>query len=320
MRVRLGLALLCFAGASSAQCLDLQGHRGARGVFPENTMPAFRYAIEQKVTTLEFDLGMSRDGVLVVTHDPQLNPQITRDASGRWISPPGAPIRSLSAAQIENFDVGRIDPVAPMKAQWPEQVSVDGAKIPRLSEVLALAALSTVRLNIETKINPLDPARTASPKEFAEVLVDQLRRSGLLSRTTVQSFDWRSLKEVKALEPGLRTACLTGDAPNFSTMKPDASGASPWHAGLRLSDHDSVPAMVKAAGCSVWSPLARNLDPALLKQAHALGLQVIPWTVNDVDSMKALAAMGVDGLITDYPKRWIDARSQDQGLRPVCEP
>jgi glycerophosphoryl diester phosphodiesterase len=263
---------------------------------------------------------MTRDGVLVVAHDPALNPQFTRDRSGRWIAAPGPTIRSLDAAQLESFDVGRISPTAPMFAQWPEQTPVDGTRIPRLDEVLALARASSVRLNIETKINPLEPERTASAEEFARALVTSLQRSDVVARTTVQSFDWRSLLAVRALEPRLRTVCLTGDSPTFSTMKPDASGASPWHAGLKLADHGSVPAMAKAAGCSMWSPFARNLDAVSLQQAKALGLQVIPWTVNELDAMKALAAMGVDGLITDYPKRWVEARSQDSSLRPVCAP
>jgi glycerophosphoryl diester phosphodiesterase len=120
----------------------------------------------------------------------------------------------------------------------------------------------------------------------------------------VQSFDWRTLIEARRIAPEIHTACLTIESPNFDTMRAAQDGASPWHAGLRAADHGgSVPRLVRAAGCGSWSPFWRNLTPALLSEARALGLRVLPWTVNDPAQMASLLDMGVDGIITDYPDR-----------------
>jgi glycerophosphoryl diester phosphodiesterase len=123
-------------------------------------------------------------------------------------------------------------------------------------------------------------------------------------RVTVQSFDWRTLLEVKRLAPQIATVCLTIDSGGMNTMQPGADGASPWHAGLKDAVHgNSVVRLVKAAGCSVWSPFWRNVTAELVAEAHDLRLKVVPWTVNEPEELARLAALGVDGLITDYPDR-----------------
>jgi glycerophosphoryl diester phosphodiesterase len=305
---------------SAASCLDLQGHRGARGKFPENTLPAFQYALTQGVTTLETDIVMTRDQTLMVGHDPVLNPDLVRDASGQWLNTPTPAVFGLTTEQVRQFDVGRIRPGSRMASLWPEQQAVDQTRMPLLSELFGLVARAPYRveLNIETKLSPLDPAQSPAPAAFAQAVVEALRFSGMMDRTIVQSFDWRTLVEVKRIAPGVRTACLSIDSPNFSTTKPGADGSSPWHAGLKLADHGSVPALVKAAKCDVWSMFWRNLDAPQLAQAKALGLKVVPWTVNDIADMQSLAVMGVDGLITDYPNRWVEARFSNPALRAVC--
>jgi glycerophosphoryl diester phosphodiesterase len=292
--------------AGGAACFDLQGHRGARGLMPENTLPAFDRALGLGVSTIETDLGLTRDGILVIAHDRRLNADLTRDSSGSWIAAPTPLIRDLTAVQLRSFDVGRLRPGSSYAQQWPQQQAVDGAQVPRLSELFALvkAQARPVMLNIETKLSPLAPEETASAQEFATAVVNEVRASGLLSRVTLQSFDWRTLRLAQKLEPQMRTACLTFDSGNSSTMLPDSSGASPWHDGLKRGDYASVPALVKAAGCAVWSPFYRNVDEQSVRQAQALGLKVIPWTVNEVADMQRLKSWGVDGLITDYPDRW----------------
>jgi glycerophosphoryl diester phosphodiesterase len=123
-------------------------------------------------------------------------------------------------------------------------------------------------------------------------------------RVTVHSFDWRTLREVKRLAPELSTACLTIESQNMNTVTPDVSGASPWHAGLKGADYGgSLPRMAQAAGCAIWSPFWRNVMAENIAEAHALKLKVIPWTVNDPAEIERLAALGVDGIITDYPDR-----------------
>ncbi|MGH6624243.1 MAG: glycerophosphodiester phosphodiesterase family protein, partial [Burkholderiaceae bacterium] len=134
--VTLALALALPIGNATA--FDLQGHRGARGLAPENTLTAFGVAIAIGVTTLETDLALTRDGVLVLSHDPQLNPALTRDATGRWISAPGPAILTLSVQELATYDVGRLNPALPYAQQWPQQVPVDGERAPGLAQLFAL--------------------------------------------------------------------------------------------------------------------------------------------------------------------------------------
>ncbi|QQS14269.1 MAG: glycerophosphodiester phosphodiesterase [Rhodospirillales bacterium] len=293
---------------AGAQGFDLQGHRGARGLAPENTLAAFRLALEIGVTTLETDLAVTADDVLVLSHDPALNPDLTRDSGGKWLTSTGPAIRGLTLAQVKSYDVGRLNPEGRYARQWPEQKAVDGERIPALSELVALtrsAGKPAMRFNIETKLTPDMPAGVApDPATFARMTIAAFRREGIAGRAVVQSFDWRTLLETKKQAPDIETSCLTIESTNMDTVRRAGGGASPWHAGLKLADHGgSLPRLVKAAGCSVWSVFWRNLTPELVKEAQALGLKVIPWTVNDRAEMDRLIAMGVDGVITDYPDR-----------------
>ncbi len=290
---------------------DVQGHRGARGLAPENTLPAFRRALALGVDTLETDLAVTRDAILVLSHDTRLNPALTRGPDGRWLDAPGPPIRSLTLAQVRGYDVGRLAPGTRYARQWPQQEAFDGERMPTLGELFALVRSSgvPVRFNIETKLTPTSGDDTPDPRRFAELVVAAIRAAGAADRVTVQSFDWRTLVHVKAIAPEIPTACLTIRSPGLDTVQaPAGGGASPWHAGLAPGVHgNSLAALVKAAGCETWSMFWRNLDAEALQQARALGLRVIPWTVNDPTQMRRLIAMGVDGLITDYPDRLLAA-------------
>jgi glycerophosphoryl diester phosphodiesterase len=252
-------ALACIAAAAlPAQAFDLQAHRGGRGLRPENTLASFENALRMGVTTLELDIAITADGVPVISHDAALNPDITRDAQGQWLKERGPLIRTLSLAQVQSYDVGRINPAS---------------------------------------------RYARAPEAFVETLLAVIRQAGMTQRVMVQSFDWRSLELLHGLEPGLRTMYLSSESSGFNTVK-DGS----WTAGHRLDDHGgSVPRLVrasagKAAGV-IWAPNFNNLSAALLKEAQALGLQVIPWTVNQKTQMERLIEWGVDGLITDYPDR-----------------
>jgi glycerophosphoryl diester phosphodiesterase len=286
---------------------DLQGHRGARGLAPENTLAAFAKALSIGVTTLELDLVLTRDGVLVVSHDPRLMPHIARGPDGGWLEEPGPAIRQLPVAALGTFDVGRIDPASRYAERFPDQQPVDGARIPRFDEVVALARAAgngSVRFNVETKLTPLEPDLAAAPEVFANAVVDAVRRLGIAGRTTVQSFDWRTLRRVREIAPEIATVCLTAERDWLNNVEVGQDGPSPWLAGLDVDDHGgSLPRLVDAAGCAVWSPHWRDLDAAELAEARRLGLAVVVWTVNRPAEMQRLIDLGVDGLITDYPDR-----------------
>jgi glycerophosphoryl diester phosphodiesterase len=147
-----GAVICLLVTTTAASAFDLQGHRGTRGLMPENTLPAFAKAIELGVTTLETDLALTSDGVLVLSHDPRLNPDLTRDASGTWLHAPGPAINSLTLAEVQTFDVGRLNPARKYASQWPEQTPRDGTRIPKLADLFELAAKAgrPIRFNIET--------------------------------------------------------------------------------------------------------------------------------------------------------------------------
>ena len=298
-----GLAFFLVFAAMPAAAFDLQGHRGARGLLPENTLPAFQRALELGVTTLELDVGMTRDGVMVISHDPFLNPDLTRDASGRYLEQRGPLIHALTWTELQSYDVGRVRPGSDYARQVAAQQPVDGTRIPRLADLFELVRRSgdtAVRFDIETKLSPDRPDDTPPPEAFARALVDEVRKAGLAARTQIQSFDWRSLQAVQKIAPEIATVYLTVQR-RFDNIGADRPEGSRWTAGFQFRDHGSVPKMIKAAGGRHWSAYFGDLDAAKVSEAQALGLKVLAWTPNDPADMARLIAYGVNGLITDRP-------------------
>jgi glycerophosphoryl diester phosphodiesterase len=306
---RLPTALAALAAMTSAAAFDLQGHRGARGLAPENTLPAFARALSIGVTTLELDVGVTEDGVVVVSHDRRLNPDIARGTDGRWLRGPTRTIRELTFHELQRYDVGRIRPGSDYSKRFPEQRRMDGVHIPKLADVFELARQARndeVRFNIETKISPEAPDETAGPEEFARSLIGVVRASGMASRTTIQSFDWRTLAIVQRDAAEIATSYLSSQGVSLDNIGAGHREGSPWTAGVQFRDHGSVPKMVKAAGGAIWSPNQAELTEALVKEAHGLGLKVLAWTVNDPADVQRLIGWGVDGMITDRPDRLRD--------------
>ena len=257
--------------------MDVQGHRGARGHLPENTLPAFRLALEMGVTTLELDTGVTKDGIVVVHHDRRLNPDVAR-LDGKWVAAPGPTIYSLTYAELQRYDVGRIRPGSEYAARFPGQKPMDGTRIPRLADLFAMAGKTKVRFNIETKLLPSHAAETVGPEAFARALISEIRKAGLERRATIQSFDFRTLKIVEREAPEIETVYLT-------------------EAG------DSVPQSVQAAGAKIWSPDFRALTKDTVDEAHRLGLRIVAWTVNDPGDIARMIEWRLDGVISDYPER-----------------
>ncbi len=284
--------------------LDIQAHRGARGLLPENTLPAFAHALSIGITTLELDCAITRDGVVVVSHDSTLNPEITRDESGDWITRADLAINQFTFDELQCFDVGRINPACEYAKRFPLQQAIDGARMPSLEDVFALARWAgnnEVRFNIESKISPLHPERTVAPEAFAEAMIIVIKNNGLRKRVTIQSFDWRTLAAVQRNAPGISTAYLTAQQP-FTDNILAHEKSSPWNAGMHVGQFGgSVPRMVHAAGGAIWSPCSNDINEAAVREAHALGLKVVVWTVNTEAEMRRMLELGVDGIISDYP-------------------
>ena len=219
----------------------------------------------------------------------------------------------LTLAQLQTYDIGRINPDTPYGKTFSTQQPRDGTRMPTLAvlfeRVKALGA-NDVRFNIETKINPSQPQDTVGPEAMVNALLKVVRDTGMMQRVSVQSFDWRTLRLVRQLEPSVPTVCLTIQTPNNDNLRD-----GDWTGDLKFADYGSAPLMVKAAGCTVWSPNGGAVTEALVKQAQALGLTVIPWTINAPADMDRLIGWGVDGLITDYPDR-LRTVLQERNLPP----
>ena len=295
------LCMLAIVIAAPVHAFDLQAHRGGRGLRPENTLASFENAIAIGVTTLELDIAITADGVPVISHEPYLNPAIVRDRQGRWLESAGPLIHSLTLRELQAYDVGRLNPDRGYGKAFGMQQPQDGLHIPTLASlferVRALGA-TDVQFDIETKVFPDKPDNTLPPEQFVKTLLAVINAAGMTERVMIQSFDWRTLRLVHDMEPGMRTVYLTVQSATSNNV-----ADSRWTDGLLVADYPSIAHMIKAAGGNVWAPNFNSIDESAIKRAHSLGLQVIPWTVNAVADMRRLMDWGVDGIITDYPDR-----------------
>lgn len=288
---------------------DFQGHRGARGVYPENTMPAFNYAADLGVTTLELDLQLSEDGVPVISHNPRLAAYFTQ-YKGKWVLPGNEPvIRHMTVARIKKYTVGETDPRSEYyKNKTPGQHIVANTTVPTLEELfvaMTQAGFNRIRYNIELKSYPVgsDSSLSPEPEYFVKSVMDVIRRCGMQERVTIQSFDWRILSEVRRLyKDQVLLSALTVEQPGEYYRQKGVEGCSPWMGGLDIDDFDgNYVKAAKAINADIISPYYKEVTAEIVTEAHSLGLKVIPWTVNIKEEMEALIDMGVDGIITDRP-------------------
>jgi glycerophosphoryl diester phosphodiesterase len=301
---RCALGVLAIALCSAALALDLQGHRGARGLAPENTLQGFALTLATGVTTLELDIAITRDDVLVISHDPALNPDITRGPDGRFLDGRGPVIRQIDFAELQRYDVGRLKPGSRYASQYPQQQPSDGARIPRLADLFAMVRKSgneQVRFAIETKVTPFNAEETVEPVAYARAVIAAIRDAGMARRSTILSFDWRTLAVVQDQAPEIGTVYLSAQQKwldNIGAGKPEGSA---WTRGIQFKDHGSVPKMIYAAGGRFWSSYFGDLDAASVAQAQRLGLQVLAWTVNAPRDIERMLDLGVDGIVSDRP-------------------
>jgi len=302
-RAALLAAAFCLFLSGETMAFDIEAHRGGRALRPENTLPSFANALSMGVDTLELDIGVTKDGAIVVSHERGLNPDLARAPDGTYIAPPGIPFVQLPLEEIRKYDVGQIRPGSAYAAAFPDQLAVPGTRIPLLREVLDLVRRSGdphVRLNIETKIDPDHPSESPDPKRFVTLLLDLLEAEKFTGRVMVQSFDWRTLLLVQQRAPAIPTVYLTLQAGKQPTVFLDK--ASVWTAGFNPADHGgSLPSTIKAAGGAIWSPYFGDVSPDLIAESHRLGLKVVVWTVNKEPDIARMIELGVDGIISDRP-------------------
>lgn len=293
---------------------DLEAHRGGRDVRPENTLYSYAYAIELGATSIECDMQLTKDGQIVMSHNPISNSDITRDKNGNYIENNKYDIRLMTVDELKKFDVGVMDPNCGeyYDLHGKTQFTYD-AKIPTLEELMQLIQSygdKNIVLNIETKSYP-DPAsagykNNADPKKFVEVFNNIVKKYNMEDRVVLQSFDWQTLIEMKKLNPNISTSALWQEQPSWGrdseSLRRYEKKKSPWLGGLDIKDYQGNP--VKAAhaiGADIISPYYTEISKQDVDEAHSLGMKVVPWTVNNEKDMTMLLDMGVDGIISDKP-------------------
>ncbi len=315
---------------------DLEAHRGGRDARPENSLSAFAYALAVGVTTLEMDMQITSDGVIVVRHNRIIPWYEAKNSWGKFLVSDEQPdIETRTYDELKAYDLGGISPNAPF-GYWDShgvsQKQIQGTQITSLEEVFQLVrdwGNDSVFFNIETKSNPYpDHKQAVSPQAWVSKFYELVKKYGLTDRVMLQSFDWRTLVEMKKLDPSIPTVALTANQPSWN-MEGDEGDyqwkgraePSPWMAGLDIDDFAGD--IVKAAdaiGADVISPYESEVTPSVVTEAHQLGMRVVPYTVNDPIRMKELILMQVDGIITDRPAT-LRAICQEMGIPvPAADP
>ncbi|MGZ3794312.1 MAG: glycerophosphodiester phosphodiesterase [Bdellovibrio sp.] len=285
MKNCLGILLLVTSSLVHAKSIEVQGHRGARWVRPENTIPAFEYALQVGVDTLELDMLVTKDDQVVVYHDPTLNPDICLDQQGNKI-PKGISIRSLTLKELKTYDCGTL-----VNRRFPQQVAQPKTSIPTLEEVFEfvqqskLPSAKKVLFDIETKSDESHPEYSPAPEEFVKLVLAIVKKHNLMERVTLESFDMRTLKVARKLEPHLTLSFLL-------EYRPKEAGA--------------LVKLLKDNDLQIISPNYEWLTKQDVAEIHKAGGRVIPWTPNTKKDWQSLIDKGVDGLITDNPKELLE--------------
>jgi glycerophosphoryl diester phosphodiesterase len=305
---------------------DLEAHRGGLGLVTESTLEGFANALEVGVTTIELDVQITEDQQAVVTHDRQVSDLKCDDTAPAFAGDPEFPyvgdfIKDLTLVQVWTLDCGNPLP------DFPDQQVIEGARIPLLSEVFALVdcyGANNVWFNIETKVEAGAPEQTAPREQFVQITAAEIREAGLLNRVTIQSFDWGALMRMREVEPRLPIVALT----NRDFLQEGQIGSSPWLGGLDYDDFDSLVEITASFDADAISPVhgfpqngkvndpgyEAYTTPEMVAEAHAAGIAVVPWTIDDPATIESLIDAGVDGLITNYPDR-LRSIMADRGLR-----
>jgi glycerophosphoryl diester phosphodiesterase len=274
---------LLTATEARSRKIEVHGHRGARSIYPENTLPSIRYAIETGVDAFEFDILSTKDNRLVLHHDSHINHELCLDPNGNRIDPNNEPlIYNLTLAEVQKYDCGTL-----VNPKHPRQQAIPGTRMPSLEELFEMVRdmdhpnAKKVHFDVEIKSYTDRPNDTTDPTTYAKLTLDVINRYGMQDRCTIFCFNHRVLMNVKHLAPSMPILALTEDErPN---MKVIARAVKPDRIGI---DH-------------------KLLKKEYVDYVHTLGVKVTPWTVNEQEDWDRVIDLGVDGIITDDPARLI---------------
>ena len=288
----------------SAKIIRIVGHRGARGLFPENSMVGFENILKMGVTLIELDVVFSKDKTPIITHDHTINPSTSRDVDGEFVNE-NIKVSSLTVEQIKNYEIGRLDLDSDYGRRFPEQAQLDGIYMPTLQELfekMQQPEFEQMRLMVEIKSEP--NYLSQDRENIASLVIKQIREANLSNKVLLHSFDWLLLSEFKKKDPKITTSFLTkkgyqNESENYypsQVFMQDAAGYS-----------NSVPEKISALGGSVWCPYFKDITRDRLLSARENNLIVVVWTLNELDDIDAMIELGVDAIVTDYPQRVMSA-------------
>ena len=288
----------------SAKIIRIVGHRGARGLFPENSMVGFENILKMGVTLIELDVVFSKDKTPIITHDHTINPSTSRDVDGEFVNE-NIKVSSLTVEQIKNYEIGRLDLDSDYGRRFPEQAQLDGIYMPTLQELfekMQQPEFEQMRLMVEIKSEP--NYLSQDRENIASLVIKQIREANLSNKVLLHSFDWLLLSEFKKKDPKITTSFLTkkgyqNESENYypsQVFMQDAAGYS-----------NSVPEKISALGGSVWCPYFKDITRDRLLSARENNLIVVAWTLNELDDIDAMIELGVDAIVTDYPPRVMSA-------------
>ena len=296
--------LLLDAFRGSDKIIRIVGHRGARGLLPENSMVGFENILKIGVTLIELDVVFSKDKTPIITHNLTINPSTSRDVDGEFVNE-NIKVSSLTVEQIKNYEIGRLDLDSDYGKRFPEQEQLDGIYMPTLQELfekMQQPEFEQMRLMVEIKSEPNYSSQDR--ENIASLVIKQIREANLSNKVLLHSFDWLLLSEFKKKDPKITTSFLTkkgyqNESENYypsQVFMQDAAGYS-----------NSVPEKISALGGSVWCPYFKDITRDRLLSARENNLIVVVWTLNERDDIEAMIDLGVDAIVTDYPPRVMSA-------------
>ncbi len=284
----------------------IYGHRGARGDMVENSISGLKYAFDLGIRAVEFDVVISKDNIPVLFHDYRLNPDLVKDSSGNWITDKNMKLKDLTYEEISKYTIESVKPDTKYAKRFKNQQSAKGEKIPKLTEFFKLVTEDKYKdafLNLEIKSTLTQENVTPNPEKMVSLILKDIKEFNLEDRTLITSYDWRILYELKKQNPNVLRGFITLQQ-DLPTTKKNVYENSPWMVKkYPMEELFLLPNIIKSLEGHVWSVFYRDLTKQNVELAHKHGLATCVWTVNREKDIIRMIEYGVDGIITDYPKK-----------------
>ena len=272
----------------------------------ENSISGLKYAFDLGIRAVEFDVVISKDNIPVLFHDYRLNTDLVKDSSGNWITDKNMKLRDLTYEEISKYTIESVKPDTKYAKRFKNQQSAKGEKIPKLTDFFKLVTEDKYKdafLNLEIKSTLTQENVTPNPEKTVSLILKDIKEFNLEDRTLITSYDWRILYELKKQNPNVLRGFITLQQ-DLPTTKKNVYENSPWMVKkYPMEELFLLPNIIKSLEGHVWSVFYRDVTKQNVELAHKHGLATCVWTVNREKDIIRMIEYGVDGIITDYPKK-----------------